>query len=253
MSTLWRKHNYTNKKINIIRDIMIREYDMKMAGLNILYTKGYVDDEAFNKLKNMKNKIARDTIIGKWLRNNNEVNKVMMDEFIEIRKQLFELNDLSDDDIISIKKDAVFIVDKNIKHLKISDNYEFRIKNEFTDFMYLSDIEFYYNKYTDKLDVKGLSKEAKEYQENYYFKLIKDLFKCGKDKDKIFTLLIEFKYNFQNFKLDKGYYKLIQQPVYPFKLAGNLVYRDEIPNELFNKISLNSNLNFINELISIFM
>ena len=251
MGTLYRKHNYTNKNIEIIRDVKIREYDIKSAGLNILYNKEYVDEEEYNMLMSLP-KLERNVIIGKWLRDNPEVNKVMMDEFVRIRQIFFELNEIDDDEILAIKKDAIFIVDRELKNLKF-ENYEFTCREEFTDYIFMDKKEYYYNKYTDTLEVKGFPKEVKEFQQDYFFKLIRNLLKLGKNKKDIFRTLIEFKTDFLDRNLPKQYYKSVATNLYPFKLGSIVRYSDDIPDELLPEVDISANINYLNNIISLFI
>ena len=252
MSTLYRKHNYVNKNIDIIRDMSIREYDIKSAGLNILYTEGYIGDDEYKALSNM-DKLKRNIVIGKWLRENSEINKVMMDEFIKIRKMFFEGNDLVDDDILSIKKDAIFVLDKTLSNLEFG-NYVFVEKEVFTSYLHLNkQEEYYYNKYTDNLVVKGFSDDIKSFQKDYYFKLVSSLLKNAKDKDKLFEILIEFKDDYLSKNLPKEYYKDIHENLYLFNLKGNILGRDDISNDLFEHVYIEPNLKYINLLINKFL
>lgn len=245
------KHNYINKHIEIIRDVKIREYDIKSAGLNILYNRGYVDKEEYEMLLSMP-KLERNVIIGKWLRDNPEINAVMMNEFVRIRKIFFEMNEISDDEILSIKKDAIFIVDRELTNLKF-ENYEFTCREEFTDYIFMDKKEYYYNKYTDELEVKGFPKEVKEFQQEYFFKLIKKLLKLGKDKKEIFRTLIEFKTDFLERTLPKQYYRSVATNLYPFKLATLTRYMEEIPDELICEVDISANLQYLNNIISLFV
>lgn len=245
------KHNYTNKHIEIIRDVKIREYDIKSAGLNILYNKGYVDKIDYDTLLKLP-KLERNIIIGKWLKDNSEINAVMMNEFIRIRKIFFELNEISDDEILAIKKDAIFIVDRDLNNLTF-ENYEFTCREEFTDYIYLDKKEYYYDKYTDTLEVKGFPKEVKEFQKEYFFKLIKDLLKLGKNKKEIFRFLIEFKTEFLDRNLSKEYYRSIATNYYPFRLATLVKYMDDIPDELKDDLDISANLSYLNKIISLFV
>ena len=250
MSVLYTKHNYTRKDITIIRNTMIREYDIKSAGLNILYNKEYVDEETYNHLMSI-DKLERNIIIGKWLRENTSVNKEMMDEFIRIRKAFFEMNNLEDDNVLAIKKDAIFVIDRVLSGLQF-ENYLFVAKDEYTDFILMNKKEYYYNKYTNELVVKGFSQETKEFQKDYYFLLIKTLLNIPNPKDR-FKCLIIFKDDFLNRRLSKEYYKSIESNAYLFKMAGSLLGMDDIPDNLLPKVFLGYNIAFINYLISIFI
>lgn len=250
MSILYKKHNYLNKNISLIRDINIREYDIKSAGLNILHNLKVFTDEEYNNLLNME-KYNRNYLIGKFLQANPKYNTVMMDEFINIRKKFFELNNLEDDDVLSIKKDSIVTLDKECDNL-IFDNYEFISKEEYNIYLQFNKKEFYYNKYTKELNVKGYSKETKEFQKNYYFKLLTNLFDNIKDKDEIFRILVNFKNDLLFYNLPIEYYKDIDFNLYLLKMnnyeMGAIPY---LPSDSNKKLLfINNNVSFINTLCS---
>jgi len=76
-----------------------------------------------------------------------------------------EMNGLDEDNILSIKKDALFIIGKACHHLKIG-NIEFAPKNIYSSYFYINGKEFYLN--GNGLTIKGLSKETLEYQKDYF-------------------------------------------------------------------------------------
>lgn len=253
MGVLYKKHNYINKDINIITDIFIREYDLKSAGLNILYNKGIFKDKEYDILLK-KEKFQRNYLIGKFLQNNPYCNKILMDTFIEIRKKFFELNNLEDTDILSIKKDAIFTIDKECKNLEF-DNYQFVSKGKFTNFVQFNQKEFYYNKYTENFEIKGYSEETKNFQKNYYFNLLKNIIKLSNKKDEIFKILIEIKSDLLEYKLPLEYYKDIDSNMYLFKFNGiSLIGSNSLPNDIDKKILfINNNVSFINTLCNIYL
>lgn len=250
MAILYNKHNYINKNVRTIRGAYIREYDIKSAGLNIIYNKKLITEDEYKQLMSME-KLKRNIVIGKWLQKNPEVNQIMMNEFIRIRKMFFEANNLSDDDILSIKKDAIIVINKKLTKLKF-ENYEFVLKEEYTDFLLLDRVEYYYNKYTKKLDVKGLPKEVKAFQEDVYFSLIKEIFQTTNKNDMYKKFLI-FKDDFIEFKLPKEYYKDIYENVYIFKFSNMYRGLDNIEDYMIKEVDISRNLTFINNLITIFI
>ena len=68
MNHLSQKNNYTST-IKYIKNTIITEYDMESAGLNILTELGYFSEDERNRLLSI-NKLDRNIIIGKLLRNN---------------------------------------------------------------------------------------------------------------------------------------------------------------------------------------
>jgi len=56
-----------------------------------------------------------------------------------------------------------------------------------------------------------------------------------------------------NFDLDKGYYKDIIFDVYLFEIQDNLLYLDDIKDNMKHHCQINSNLDFILNLINIIL
>lgn len=254
ISQLYKKHNYKNKNLEYIKNCFIEEYDIKRAGLNILRNTNTITEEKYQEFLKMDKREA-DIIIGKWLRKHPEVSELMMNTYIEIRKRFFELNNITDDDdILSIKKDAIFVINHKCFHLEI-DGYEFVLKNKFNSYAYINNYEFYYGKNKDNIVVKGMNHESVIDQKLYFIKLIKDLMRLdsiGK-YDEMFELLVDFKDDFIMNKLELPYYKDIITNQYQFNMGGVLVGRDTIDEKIICNIFKNGNLNFLNNIIKTFL
>src|SRR5690606_18081729 len=100
-----------------------------------------LSNEIVNKLNRM-DKLKKNILVGKFLRDNPNVNSFLMEEFIRIRKELFEINNIEVDDVLSIKKDAIFIVNKRLRNLNLNDDYKFQEKNKYTSYINIAGKEF---------------------------------------------------------------------------------------------------------------
>lgn len=255
MNDLYKKHNYLNKDLKYIKNAIIREYDMKNAGLSILKHNELISLKEYNKLMNNYEKHERDVIVGKFLGENTEISNELMKGFIEARKEFFELNEIENSDVLSIKKDAIFLINKIPKYQQINDDYLFRNKNEYTSYINLKGKEFYYSVMNDKLDIKGFSKDIINNQKDYLFKFVKECLKIDSDNqsDNLFIKLLEFKNDFLERNLDNDYYRDIIENQYLFSyskcytLSLNDIDEDLKHGEYLN---ISNNLNFILELIS---
>lgn len=255
MNDLYRKHNYLNKDLKYIKNAIIREYDMKNAGLSILKHKDLISLKTYDKLMNKYNKHDRDVIVGKFLGENKDISKELMNGFIEARKEFFEINEIKNSDVLSIKKDAIFLINKVPKIQQINDDYLFRNKNEYSSYINLKGKEFYYSIMDDSLEIKGFSKDIIDSQKDYLFKFVKNCLKLDSDNESenLFIKLLEFKNDFLEKSLDIGYYKDIIENkfLFSYKDCSTLVL-DIIDENLKNSefLDISNNLNFILELIS---
>lgn len=151
------KHNYIDKSI-VFYTKPIYEYDMKQGGFSILKEKKAITQDQIDYIERLS-KEDRVVYIGKILRDRPALNVVLNEGFKEARNFLYNENNMNDSNIISIKKDAVF-VNKKLTKLDFGE-YHFNLKNKFTFLALLNNIEFYLDEYNN-ITTKGLGKSNNE-------------------------------------------------------------------------------------------
>lgn len=252
---LFEKHNYTNKSLSYLKNTPITEYDMENAGINILFHNNIITKDEYDKLNSM-GKLEKNIVVGKFLKNNADISKFLMEEFISIRKSFFEINNIQDDSVLSIKKDAIFLIDKNCTNLELNEHYRFKSKNRYSSYININKNEFYLDSMYNKLDVKGYSDIVKKHHEEYLFKFLKDILhldSVSKNTDKIYLDLLEFKHRLITLDLPKEYYFDINGGSYLFELEGIILSLDHIDDNLKKHCIISSNLEFILRIINIIL
>lgn len=248
------KHNYLDKNIKYIKNGLIQEYDMKNGGISILYHNKLLSQDDYDYLMNDLDKLQRNIAVGKWLKDNPKASVELMDGFKMARDLFLSKNEVQPENVLSIKKDAIFLVNTSVKVEQVNEDYLFRKKNEYTTYINLGHKEFYYNVVDDILDVKGISETAQLMQKDYLLKFIKECLKLDSDgkKEELFIKLLEFKDSFIKRELSKEYYYDIILDGYMYSNNDHLLMLSEINDELVkNKyLVIGSNLNIILELIS---
>lgn len=252
---LFEKHNFLNKDIKYIKNSVINEYDMKNAGPSILLHNELISQKEYDKLMKM-DKHTRSVVVGKFLRKNSDISEALMEGFVEMRKEFFELNEIEDIDVLSVKKDAIFLINTIPKVTQINEHCLFRLKNEYTSYLNIRNKEFYYNDLTEQFDVKGLSKEVIESQKDYFLKFIKECMKlgCQGKKDELFIKFLEFKNSYIEKELDTEFYRDLSINKFVFSYNEKYVLTlDNLKNISLKDdkyLSINNNLNFLLEMIS---
>ena len=209
-----KRHAYINSSYDYIVSANIKEYDMKSAGLNILIAKKAIDEKTINYLKSLPPK-KRKVTEGMMQRKNRELSKVINAGLEEYRSKFIEDNNIEDRDIVSVKRDAIFLVNKKITVNKYDGNIEFRPKNSYSSYYRVSrgliKLEFYYNKRDSILDIKGIDTErTKEFKhhEKYMIKFLKKLFKLNEvSRKSACEFLKQFADDYRKLKLPIGYYR----------------------------------------------
>lgn len=204
---LYEKSLYTQKERPFIFNENIYEYDISKAGLSISKEFKLLDENTLDRLFSIKDKKELQIEIGNiQLRNSSYKNKLMKG-FTDARKYFFDGNNINDDDIISIKKDAIFTTKKcdNTKFGYI----DFRLKNTYSSFIILNKLELYYDKRKMRLDVKGISDDKLEFHTKYMTKLLIRYFDMMENNSKDYTkkVMMFFINRYKNKKMKVEYYR----------------------------------------------
>lgn len=173
---LFDKVNYT-ADISYLTNVFIYEYDISKCNINILLTKNVIDKSTYDFLYSAE-KMARQVYVGKLCRDK-QISDILKNGIIEAKQMFFEANDIQDRDVLSIKNDAVFIINKKIQFNKF-DLITFVQKNVYTSFYKFNNMEFYYyysNATKEEyIDIKGISDNNLKYHEGHFLQLLKDIF-----------------------------------------------------------------------------
>lgn len=238
------KSNYLNKDIPYLNNVVIYEYDMSSGGFNILRSKKVFNEDEEELLLKM-DKLDRNVYIGKKLRKQKGLSELLINGFKECMIEFCKLNNIEDSMILSIKKDALFVINHKCTNLKLNEYITFKEANKYTTYMYVNEIEFYYN--THKLDVKGLSDEV--INNNEFYNVIKKIMQLlDKNNDMyLFKYLKKLQRDYLDLELDKGYYKEFNiNNTYRLNLLNNKFYYDEIDEDMIYHIDIRYNyMNYI--------
>ena len=173
---LWDKTTYT-ADISYLTNVFIYEYDISKANINILFAKGVIDETTYNFLYEAQ-RMVRQVYVGKLCKDT-KVSNILKAGIIEAKKMFFEANHIEDRDVLSIKNDAVFLINKKPQITKFG-LIEFKEKNIYTSFFKIINMEYYYyySNITKEeyIDIKGISDSALEIHKDYFLQLIKDIF-----------------------------------------------------------------------------
>lgn len=134
-----------NKNI-IIHGRPIFEYDIKKANISVLRSKGLITAELYDELYKA-DRMARQIKIG-LLRKYDKTGKLTkelqsgIDESVDI---FINKNNIKRENIIRRSNDALYIVDiPSIKYTKINEYIEFVNKGEYSTYMRIGKLEFFY-------------------------------------------------------------------------------------------------------------
>lgn len=206
---LYSKSNYINKMVASTTS-MIREYDMVDAGFSIIQEYSLLPPEKILELSKLPKK-EKNIAIGKLNGCDKILSRKFHSSFELARKIFFELNEVEEDEVLSIKRDAIFLKNKIARHNKIGKFINFKLKNKFTSFMNLNGIECYFNSYSNILTVKNIGSNVFKFEKGIIpliseYMTIKE--KLGKtSNNSVYLKLLDFRADYVNLRLPKEYYR----------------------------------------------
>ena len=223
MSELYNRTAYLNKKLEYLFGHSIIEYDMKSAGFSIIKKYKLLDEESIAGLEKLP-KHVRHVAIGKLDRDNPVVKEGLKRGFRECRKMFFEANDVDEDEVLSIKKDAIFIMGRQLKNLDFGE-VVFAEKNFYDSYIYLNKYEFYMN--DEQCDCKGINDSLVDLHRKYMLDLFREFANKMRfaDPKKQLDFVKEAAVAYRNRELAIGYYRELNnysifRPMNPIKILG---------------------------------
>lgn len=211
----------------------IIEWDMKSANTSICKEYGLLPLETIRRIESM-HKSKRERAIGLIGQKDKEFMKALESKFDEVMKIFIEQNDLDLDwDVISIRKDAAFIINREVHYPKVGKYIVFRQKGIYSHHLYLNPYDIYIN--SDTIDVKGINDKILPLHENGILSLLRMIAICEgstEPKKQLNELFSDFVLSYKERLLDYDYYREFN-PSSKFKinLFGEEMLIDSIDTE----------------------
>lgn len=200
------KSIWKNPNIEYLFNDDIIEYDIKDAGFSLIKQHRLLPDETIRNLEKLGKGEERHIAIGKIQRENKQLAIDLNNKFTEIRSIFINCNKLTDNDIISVKKDAIYTIGScNRVNFGM---IHFVAKNRYSSYIRFADIqnlEIYYS--AEQIDIKGMSDSSVNKHRLYmmeFFNTIIPLIESHNSKAKRY--LISFINDYKTHKLDDEYY-----------------------------------------------
>ena len=215
---LYERDSYKTP-IKTIFNHNIVEYDMKSANTSIAREFHLLPEAKIVNLENMSKK-QREIAHGCIMRDTPGYSEKHKLGFVASRKLFFEMNDIRDEEVVAIKKDAIFTT-RYVDIEKVTDNINFRMKNVYSSYINLGrNVEIFYKQ--EGLDVKGIDDDLYKVKHSEYFgeflhSLIRRV-ECS-DKASYLTYLRMMYDTYKHRELDPDYYR-------EFNARSNFHYLD---------------------------
>lgn len=199
----------TNEALNPTINSRIVEYDIKSGNTSVMEYFHLRPTTLIEELKRLEKK-DRVVAIGKMMREDSEFSKQLEDSFNRIVELFIRENQLTSDDIVSIKRDAVFVKMKDVPIRDFGDCVHFIPKNEYVGFIKLKNLEFWI-KDRKGIDVKGINDELLPLHENGILSIIRYVYdsaaEFGMDKIRLNKIFSDLLLSYKNRELEFDVYR----------------------------------------------
>lgn len=255
MTSLWENINYSSS-IPYVINKYITEYDIQKANISVLFHEGVIDESTYNMLY-ASDRDYRERYIGIMEKFDNSVYSKLSEGIIKFKRLFCEANDLNDEDILSIKNDAIYVIGKKCKYTQF-DNIIFNDKTVYTLFVRLNRLEIYYDydkiRNNEIIDVKGINDNILPLHKDFMISFLCDVFyrlQCSTVEDAI-KCCSTFYEEYVGRKLDIGFYREFNaDSKYRINSSNSSFYLDDILPSYLGAIDISTNLDLLRSLYSI--
>ena len=215
----------------------IHEFDLVKANISILLHKGLISQKQYEHLYNAP-RMERQVAVGMMQKHDEALSKALLAGFGEAREMLYTANGIEMSDIVSVKKDAVFILNKIPKTTDFGCLH-FTCRNTYTAFYKLLDNnEAYYTLMgnREKMDIKGIGDDTLKLHEGYMLDLLATIFSASMvSTNEAISVIQDISKLYLNWELDPRHFREFNnRSLYRtfYRLHGERAYITELPQRL---------------------
>lgn len=214
-SNLFNQIHYESPRDHIISEF-IREYDISKANISVLREAGVLTEEQYQYYYSC-DKLTRVIDIGVMMKNDKSISSTIKNGIMNAKRRFFEENSIENDDILEIRNDAVFILNKRPVNTTFG-MVNFSLKNEYTSFYKIPKLKFFYFQDqrlgVERISVTGINDDIlvnkvfsqhKEYFLDFLLAIFDTAQNCSIND--VIDMITSFYNKYLNRELDPGYYR----------------------------------------------
>lgn len=232
----------TNRDYPFIVNAQVTEWDIRQANVSLMEYYGLAEPKLIEKLRDLP-KQQREEAVGKLYLKRKEFGKQLEQSFNDIINEFMEANHLTFDDVVSVKKDAIFVKNHAISKSTFGNTVTFVPKNTYRHVLLLPLYEIYMS--DDKTDVKGISDEKLPLHEAGMLFFLRNVMYSAHDQLRLDKYFKDFVNAYKKKELDYDMYReFSSSSTFTVRQDGNEMVYDEITEE--DMPFLDISFNYIN-------
>ena len=205
----------TNRDYPFIYNNEIIEWDIKSANTSLISYYNLQPEKIIQKLASMA-KSQREIAVGKLMRKDKEFSKNLEESFNKIIQEFMDANELSWDDIVSVKKDAVFVKNHKITHSEFGAVH-FIPKNQYKHVLLLPKYEIYIS--DSVTDVKGIPNDKLPLHEDGMLDFIRTTMESASEMNHLQSFFKEYVTAYKRKELEFDAYREFNSDSF-FRIGG---------------------------------
>lgn len=237
--------NVTNRDYPFITNSDIVEWDIRSANVSLMQYYHLADQELIDKLSRLP-KQKREEAVGKYHLKQKGFGTALEHAFNSIIEEFMSSNSLTMDDVVAIKKDAVFVKNRKIIQPVFGDCVEFREKGHYRHALLLPRYEFYLS--DSEVDVKGISDVSLGLHMSGMLQFVRNVMNSAHDWNRMNQYLKEFVDAYKKKELEFSMYReFTSDSIFRIHQGGQEILLDEIDED--DVPYLDTGFNYINIVI----
>ena len=242
---------YTNDGLPLLINCQITEYDIESGNTSMMRHYQLVDEDTINHLERMP-KEERVISVGLLQRNNREFAKMLEASFNKSVDQFLAQNDLDKDvDVLSIRKDAVFVVNKPVNHPNIGKHIHFRPKHIYHAAILLNRWHFFFEKnkpvkvdffINEEKDPNRAIPKLREGIMDFLREFVEVCESSNMNRSLIYPWLKDFCTAYKEKRLDLEYYReFTPDALFHINDGDGSTYMEDVPDYLIEDLDISFN------------
>jgi len=235
--------------------VNISEVDMRDAGMTVIRSEGLLPQaeiDFLERLPKAERSIAVGRLSGERSRAGGRSLSEEITRGIRLRvESMLEANEIGTDSLLSVKRDAVFVMGRPPTRLVLEDGTVFRVKGTYTAYARLGRVELYCVPRWKRWDAKGISEEKRGLHGDFTVQLAMDFLGLwqGGDPREAAATLQQFRGDYVARRLPIGFYREFNSESSFCLQAGRSRFLSDSLGEGFPKESLDVAYNLRNVII----